>query len=447
MKNFTKNFIMLCGIYALTQIPVHSTVFAAYNTVDKSSVESSITQVQQNKSADNNTSILKNVSNVDNTSQNTYANSNISVNTNDNSQTTVTNKAQKATSENLSAKTIDNVITRDNVAVTKSWNIKFSEPVDINTLTDKIKLTNVKTGEEIPIEMTADKLCETITVTSSVKLDPQTEYSLSISQDIVSKFGRQLSNPTVLNFKTAAIISSISNITKTISQGDSFTLPDKVTAVMSDGTTSQVSVSWDKSSVNINVAGNYTFNGTVKDYGTVTLNLTVKPLQSANTISNGKRTQSSIGVKLYNYLINYTNRNAVLTRAIQIHAAQGYGDDPYSNNCAFYQSEALRSVGVNVPNSTANTATLTNVLLGMGWVKSSDLSLLLPGDICFTIGYGNGPTHTYTFMKWVDPKDFHYAYVCDNQGDEYAGDAYHERNIDFQTSTKDKISYFMYLPV
>jgi hypothetical protein len=447
MKNFTKNFIMICGIYALTQIPMYSTVFAASNTVDKSSVESSITQVQQNKSADDSTSTLGNVSNVDNKSQNTYANSNISVNTNDSSQTTVTNEAQKATSETSIDKTIDNVITRDNVAVTKSWNIKFSEPVDINTLTDKIKLTNVKTGEEIPIEMTADKLCETITVTSSVKLDPQTEYSLSISQDIVSKFGRQLSNPTVLNFKTAAIISSISNITKTISQGDSFTLPDKVTAVMSDGTTSQVSVSWDKSSVNINVAGNYTFNGTVKDYGTVTLNLTVKPLQSANTISNGKRTQSSIGVKLYNYLINYTNRNAVLTRAIQIHAAQGYGDDPYSNNCAFYQSEALRSVGVNVPNSTANTATLTNVLLGMGWVKSSDLSLLLPGDICFTIGYGNGPTHTYTFMKWVDPKDFHYAYVCDNQGDEYAGDAYHERNIDFQTSTKDKISYFMYLPV
>lgn len=445
MKNFTKNFIMFCGIYALTQIPAHNTVFAASNTVDKSSAESSITQIQQNKSVDDST----NVSNVDNKSQNTYVNTNSNVNTDSNSATV--NNTPKITSNSetnsttSTAKVTSTTITKVNIPVTKSWNIKFNEPVDINTLNDKIKLTNTETGEEIPIKMTSDNLCQTITVTSSIKLDPETEYTLSVSQNIVSKFGKQLSNPTIMNFKTAAVISSINNITENINQGDNFSLPDKVTATMSDGTTSQVSVSWDKSSVNTNVVGNYTFNGTVPDYGTITLNLTIKPLQSTNTISNSKITQSSTGVKLYNYLMNYTNRNDVLTRAINIHAAQGYGDNPYSNNCAFYQSEALRSIGINVPKSTANTVTLTNVLLGMGWVKSSDLSLLLPGDICFTIGGASGPTHTYTFMGWVDPKSFDYAYVCDNQGDEYAGDAYHERNIDLP-APKDKISYFMYLP-
>ncbi|MCH3965863.1 MAG: Ig-like domain-containing protein [Clostridium sp.] len=402
MKNFTKNFLIFCGIYAAIQLTGNTTTFAASNSIDKLTDKPAVTQIKQNESI------------------------------------------KATTNSSTSSDTESTIVTKEDIPVTKSWKIKFNEPVDIATLDDKIKLTNKEDTIEIPINMTSDSLCQTITVTSLDKLNPQTEYVLSISKDIISKFGKQLSNPTIVDFKTAAVISSVDDINITINQGDNFNLYTTVSANMSDGTTSQVAVSWDKPSVNTNISGNYTFKGTIKDYGTITLNLTIKPGEPANTISNGKITQSSTGVKLYNYLMDYENRNDVLTRAIKVHAAQGYGDDPNANNCAFYQSEALRSIGVNIPNGTANTVGLTNTLLNMGWKKSSDLSLLLPGDICFTIGYGNGPTHTYTFMKWVDPKSFNYAYICDNQGNEYGNDAYHERNINFQTATKDKISYFLY---
>jgi hypothetical protein len=49
-------------------------------------------------------------------------------------------------------------------------------------------------------------------------------------------------------------------------------------------------------------------------------------------------------------------------------------------------------------------------------------------------------------MKWVDPGSFDYAYICDNQGNEYGNNVYHKRNIDFATETKDALSYFLYIP-
>jgi hypothetical protein len=47
-------------------------------------------------------------------------------------------------------------------------------------------------------------------------------------------------------------------------------------------------------------------------------------------------------------------------------------------------------------------------------------------------------------MKWCDTTNYNYAYVCDNQGNEYDGNAYHKRNVNFATSLKEAIDYFMY---
>lgn len=395
MNRFTKCFILACGIYALAQVPGH-VVFASSN-VDSLSAETTVSQE--------------------------------------------TNTGTKVDSGSES-----NIITKSNIAVTKIWNVKFNEPVDINTLNGKIKLVNNLNNNTIPINLTIDNTQQTVTVTPTASLSPQTDYTLSVSKDIVSKFGKQLSKPTVLNFKTSAVILSIADISKNINQWDNYTLPTSVTANMSDGTTSSVPVKWDKPLENTNTPGTYTFKGTISEYGAINMTLTINKTQLSGNFSNSKRTQSATGKKLYTYLMNSKNRNDVLNRAISIHAAQLPGDNPYSNNCAFYQSEALRSIGVGVPQLTANTRTLTNVLLSLGWVKSTDLSLMLPGDICFTIAYdSSGPTHTYTFMGWVDPKSFNYAYVCDNQGNEFSNDAYHQRNI-AASGPKDKISYFMYLP-
>ncbi len=131
-----------------------------------------------------------------------------------------------------------------------------------------------------------------------------------------------------------------------------------------------------------------------------------------------------------------------MTRAVELHGGS------LSNNCVYFASEALRRAGLtDLSESVANTRTLTNQLVSRGWQKSQNLDDLKSGDICFTIDAdGTGPTHTYTFMKWVDPNYHEYAYICDNQGNEYDGDPYHKRNVNFATASKDPISYFMYIP-
>jgi hypothetical protein len=422
MKKITKNIIFICGIYALTQLPGHA-VFAK-EIVDKQSIESSISS---------NSSIIKN-------------NLGSNIEKDNNSKTTYIESQEINTNLKTESKNSENVITKENVPVKKSWKVTFNEPVELNKLKDKIKLKDTSSGKTLPIDMTMDSTEQVVTISSLVTLNPESNYSLSISNGIVSKFGKQLSNPTIVKFKTAPVISYVDNISKIINQGDTFNLPTLVTAHMSNGSTSSVSVSWNKSLDNTNAPGHYTFTGSIADYGNITLNLTINPFKPVTTISNGKRVQSSTGVKLYNYLMNYKNRNDVYSRAVSVHASELPNDDPYRNNCAFYQSEALRSIGINIPKNISNTRSLTNVLLNMGWKKSEDLSILLPGDICFTIAYdSSGPTHAYTFMGWVDPKHFNYGYVCDNQGNEYGNDAYHIRNINFSTPIKDKISYFMYL--
>jgi Bacterial Ig-like domain (group 4). len=476
MKSFTKHLLIVCAVCATTGIVSHNTAFAADNK-DTSSIESSqittsssaVTSTKDNNSIntedsikdksaaavkDDTSSSEKNTLSSTNTesstelsekSKNTYS-------TEDNG-TTVTNYSQKVNSDS------SNVVTKDNVATTKTWIVKFNQPVTVDSLEGKIELINQTTGAEVPItiEMIPDGINQSVKITPSDELSSDNEYHLSISQSITSKFGKVLSNPTIVSFKTQQdiSISSINDINLTIKQGGAFTLPTTVDATMSDGTTSKVAISWDKQLNSTRSPGNYTFNGTVSGYkNTVKLNLTIEAVPQSPSPTDGKRTQNATELKLYNYLSDYTNRNSVYDRAVQIHASLGYGDDPYSNNCAFYQSTALRSIGINIPNSTANTRTLTNVLTNLGWKISYDLSLLLPGDICFTIGASNGtgPTHTYTFMKWADPDDFHYAYICDNQGgdwpytDDGNTDAYHERSIDTQTSIADKISYFMYPP-
>lgn len=476
MKSFTKHFLIVCAVCAVTGITSHSTAFAA-NNEDKSSIESSqittsssaaisdksndatntedsikdksISTVKDNTSASDknalSSSTKESSTSLSQESKNTYST--------EANETTITNNSQKVNSDS------SNVVTKDDVETTKTWKVKFNQPVTIDSLQGKIKLINETTGSEIPItmEMTQDGLDQTVLIKPNDTLVADNQYQLSVSQSITSKFGKVLSNPTIVSFKTQQdiSISSINDINLTIKQGGAFTLPSTVDATMSDGTTSKVAVSWDKQLNSTRSSGSYTFNGTVSGYeNTVKLNLTIEAVPQSPSPTDGKRTQNATELKLYNYLSDYTNRNSVYDRAVQIHASLGYGDDPYSNNCAFYQSTALRSIGINIPNSTANTRTLTNVLTNLGWKISYDLSLLLPGDICFTIGASNGtgPTHTYTFMKWADPDDFHYAYICDNQGgdwpytDDGNTDAYHERSIDTQTSIADKISYFMYPP-
>jgi len=87
--------------------------------------------------------------------------------------------------------------------------------------------------------------------------------------------------------KTAPIatIMSISDITKTINQNDSYSLPKTVEAIMSNNSKQQVAVTWSPSTINTSKVGTYEFYGKVNGYSkqvklTLTINSTVPPEQT-----------------------------------------------------------------------------------------------------------------------------------------------------------------------
>lgn len=335
-----------------------------------------------------------------------------------------------------------NTLYKSEVPINKRWKIKFNQPINPESIKDNIKVINKNSRQEISCYTYLDKYNLTVEIIPlSSCYNPDSEYLLVIDKGLISKYNKKLINPTTLDFKTDSIILGIDNINLIINQEDEYILPDTVSAKMSNETIKDFKVTWDKLLTLTSIPGKYTYYGTVDNYNKkVALNLTISPFQAVSNISNSKRQQSSLQVQLYNYLMNYDNRESVMKRAIELH------DGDTSNTCVYFASEALRRSGLDMPLQVANTITLTSQLESYDWKTETDLSNLLPGDVCFTTAYGFGPTHSYIFMRWVDENHFDYAYICDNQGNEYNNNAYHKRNINFATAEKEAISYFMYMP-
>ncbi|MGL5766285.1 MAG: hypothetical protein ACRCX8_11660 [Sarcina sp.] len=75
------------------------------------------------------------------------------------------------------------------------------------------------------------------------------------------------------------------------------------------------------------------------------------------------------------------------------------------NTCVLFQSNALRSIGVAVPENTTFTTNLAQYLEDNQWVKETNFSDLQSGDLCFA-----GNTHTFVFMGWENKrKDLAYV--------------------------------------
>ena len=55
------------------------------------------------------------------------------------------------------------------------------------------------------------------------------------------------------------------------------------------------------------------------------------------------------------------------------------------------------------------------------------------GDVVFTtdakLDPNGRPTHTYIFMGWVDPGNYDYAWIVDNQARYYNNQVLHKRNF------------------
>lgn len=119
---------------------------------------------------------------------------------------------------------------------------------------------------------------------------------------------------------------------------------------------------------------------------------------------------TDLAARLVSFLSTGNNVQQTENQAVSLH----YGDQ--TNNCVYFSSTALRSIGINVPIWMENTKHYVPYITSLGWTRTSDVNQLYPGNICFTVPDGSGyPTHTYVFMGWVDPNDHTKAYVADNQ--------------------------------
>lgn len=152
----------------------------------------------------------------------------------------------------------------------------------------------------------------------------------------------------------------------------------------------------------------------------------------------GKTLDNSIGSTLYLYMSVLGNRNSVCYRAVALH----YGD-PH-NTCALTVSEAFRRIGADIPISTCRTDAIANELSARGWTMHMNLSLLQPGDICFTTDVyghltGGHATHTFIFMGWANEEKT-IMNICDNQANIY-GSVLHTRTIT-ATDLTDATAYF-----
>jgi putative cell wall-binding protein len=146
--------------------------------------------------------------------------------------------------------------------------------------------------------------------------------------------------------------------------------------------------------------------------------------------------RSSVEYNLYYYMLNVDNEVSVHNRAVALHGGITI------NNCVYFQAEALRRMGFNISNSMANVVDFSNLLPRLGFKKDTNFMNLKPGDIVITQGY----THTYTFMGWVNPGKYDYAYIVDNQARLFNGQVYHVRKVDTYDPVQDTdaMAFFMY---
>lgn len=186
---------------------------------------------------------------------------------------------------------------------------------------------------------------------------------------------------------------------------------------------------------------NWVSNGQVA--GTTGLSLRIDAIRIIVFADDGSSTSDSsqpspsmlntVNFKASEYLRSSANIQATNRTAIQLH------DGVNENNCVFFSSTALRAVGFWVPYSMCNTGEYTNYLLGKGWNKQTNVSLLTPGCVCFTVDDGlSYPTHTFMFLDWVNPDDHTLAYVADNQSNDV-----HVRSL-IDAPGIDALAYFLH---
>jgi len=155
----------------------------------------------------------------------------------------------------------------------------------ITQVTNKGKAKKVK-ATKITLNSTKKIVILTVPVVAETSKTQYVVYKVSYKKDIV------VSSPAITVAKVTAVIanpvanltvSSVSAINATSNIGDTYTLPTTVTATLSDGTTKDLAVIWDKVA-DTTVVGTYTFTGvlTMVDGVVNTNNVTVNATLGVN---------------------------------------------------------------------------------------------------------------------------------------------------------------------
>lgn len=336
---------------------------------------------------------------------------------------------------------------KDNVYLGKTWVVKLNKPVDASSVSSNtIKVVEKDTGktvDNLDLHIQSDDAREIdIILPTGTKYTPDKDYSVIISKNLKSKDGSNLKSDVTMDFKTQSLPIAADDVNATAMQFDNYTLPNQVQAKLSNGTVGNWNVNWDNDTVDTTMVGTNTFKGTLQGTDiSVNLKLTITPYQISSA-TNGTRNQSAIQISHLNYLMaSKANRDSVEDAAARLNG------NSESNTCVYFASESYRRVGYSIDTSVCNTHQLTAKLSSDGWKKDYNKDNLIPGDQCFTKNDGTGyPTHTYTFVKWVNQNDHTWAYIVDNQRSIF-GDGLHKRDIlIIDTDQFDKFQFFMYKP-
>lgn len=164
--------------------------------------------------------------------------------------------------------------------------IKIGTRVDIESIT--LSPTGLILEEEESYKLTTTILPENATVkdltwnSSNDEIATVDEEGTVFAHNVgeatitVSDVSGEITDQMIITVKEPTI-QSIENLTTEITQYDHYTLPETITAKMSNDTTQEVLVSWETDEIDTSIIGTNLIKGIVEGYdGTITLNLVIK---------------------------------------------------------------------------------------------------------------------------------------------------------------------------
>lgn len=161
---------------------------------------------------------------------------------------------------------------------------------------------------------------------------------------------------------------------------------------------------------------------------------------------NDKVPYSKLTENIYDSMTKKDNRIKAYNRAISLN------NESATNSCVYFLSEVLRMNDEKIADNVCNTTQILDIMKNEGYKKERDYKKLKPGNIVFTtderLNPLGVPTHTYIFMGWKEEGLYDYAYICDNQANDYDGNIYHLRNIakldNIDGNAKEPFAFFVY---